>query len=151
MLKIGNGLYPLLKTKKDSIDDNIRILLMHHQFKTILPIRNHDEFIHIAVLSLLLILGKEVFIMIVPTSSNFLHSGHWTSHRDNFWFDNIDLFSFLNNNFLGNLILDTVHSFFLCSHFFYFFPIGRWVLGRSWIRPVLILFLKVRNRRLWAA
>ncbi|CAB4437487.1 unnamed protein product [Rhizophagus irregularis] len=38
------------------------------------------------------------------TSSNFLHSGHWTSHRDNFWFDNIDLFSFLNNNFLGNLI-----------------------------------------------
>ncbi|PKC00655.1 hypothetical protein RhiirA5_427861 [Rhizophagus irregularis] len=38
------------------------------------------------------------------TSSNFLHSRHWTSHRDNFWFDNIDLFSFLNNNFLGNLI-----------------------------------------------
>ncbi|PKY13227.1 hypothetical protein RhiirB3_425002 [Rhizophagus irregularis] len=39
------------------------------------------------------------------TSSNFLHSGHWTSHRDNFWFDiNIDLFSFLNNNFLGNLV-----------------------------------------------
>ncbi|PKC74846.1 hypothetical protein RhiirA1_449491 [Rhizophagus irregularis] len=38
------------------------------------------------------------------TSSNFLHSGKWTKHRDNFWFDNIYLFSFLNHNFLGNFI-----------------------------------------------
>jgi hypothetical protein len=36
------------------------------------------------------------------TSSNFLHSGHWTNHHDNFWFNDIDLFSFLNNTFLGN-------------------------------------------------
>ncbi|PKK61422.1 hypothetical protein RhiirC2_718432 [Rhizophagus irregularis] len=29
------------------------------------------------------------------TSSNFLHSGSWESHRDDIWLDNIDLFKFL--------------------------------------------------------
>ncbi|CAB4474110.1 unnamed protein product [Rhizophagus irregularis] len=38
------------------------------------------------------------------TSSNFLHSGYWHKHRDNFWFNNIDLFSFLRNTFLGSMM-----------------------------------------------
>jgi len=34
------------------------------------------------------------------TSNNFLHSGSWESHRDNFFFDNINLFSFFNYSIL---------------------------------------------------
>ncbi|CAB4413359.1 unnamed protein product [Rhizophagus irregularis] len=37
------------------------------------------------------------------TSSNFIHSGAWTTHRDKIWFDNIDLFSF----YIYNNLLDT--------------------------------------------
>ncbi|PKC52800.1 hypothetical protein RhiirA1_480651 [Rhizophagus irregularis] len=40
------------------------------------------------------------------TSSNFLHSGAWTTHRDNFWFNDIDLFSF----YIYNNLLDTRQS-----------------------------------------
>ncbi|PKK64046.1 hypothetical protein RhiirC2_788034 [Rhizophagus irregularis] len=34
------------------------------------------------------------------TTSNYLHSGHWTTYRDNIGFNNIDLFLILQNSFL---------------------------------------------------
>ncbi|UZO07890.1 uncharacterized protein OCT59_028160 [Rhizophagus irregularis] len=34
------------------------------------------------------------------TTSNYLHSGYWTTYRDNIGFNNIDLFSILQNSFL---------------------------------------------------
>ncbi|CAB4410637.1 unnamed protein product [Rhizophagus irregularis] len=36
------------------------------------------------------------------TSSNFLHSGSWESHRDNIWFDIIDVCHTFNYKFIGN-------------------------------------------------
>ncbi|PKK56957.1 hypothetical protein RhiirC2_798953 [Rhizophagus irregularis] len=37
------------------------------------------------------------------TTSNYLHSGHWTTYRDNIGFNNIDLFFTLQNSFLKNV------------------------------------------------
>ncbi|PKC67085.1 hypothetical protein RhiirA1_458847 [Rhizophagus irregularis] len=37
------------------------------------------------------------------TTSNYLHSGHWTTYRDNIGFNNIDLFLTLQNSFLKNV------------------------------------------------
>ncbi|CAB4478305.1 hypothetical protein RhiirA5_410567 [Rhizophagus irregularis] len=37
------------------------------------------------------------------TSSNFLHSAHWTTYRDSIGFNNIDLFSSLIHTFIGNV------------------------------------------------
>ncbi|PKK70176.1 hypothetical protein RhiirC2_780049 [Rhizophagus irregularis] len=34
------------------------------------------------------------------TTSNYLHSGHWTTYRDNIGFNHIDLFLILQNSFL---------------------------------------------------
>ncbi|PKK60054.1 hypothetical protein RhiirC2_793914 [Rhizophagus irregularis] len=34
------------------------------------------------------------------TTSNYLHSGHWTTYRDNIGFNHIDLFHILQNSFL---------------------------------------------------
>ncbi|EXX57708.1 uncharacterized protein OCT59_029798 [Rhizophagus irregularis] len=36
-------------------------------------------------------------------TSNYLHSGHWTTYRDNIGFNNIDLFLILQNSFLKNV------------------------------------------------
>ncbi|PKC57933.1 hypothetical protein RhiirA1_471729 [Rhizophagus irregularis] len=38
------------------------------------------------------------------TSSNFLHSAHWTVYRDCLGFNQIDLFSFINNSYIGNVL-----------------------------------------------
>ncbi|PKC03165.1 hypothetical protein RhiirA5_424176 [Rhizophagus irregularis] len=37
------------------------------------------------------------------TTSNYLHSGHWTTYRDNIGFFDIDLFSTLQNSFFKNV------------------------------------------------
>ncbi|POG73106.1 uncharacterized protein OCT59_028533 [Rhizophagus irregularis] len=71
-------------------DSTLRRTYTHRQIPTI-PYSRTGEFYN-----------NEVHIR--WTSSNFLHSRPWTTHRDNFWFDNIDLFSSFNYNIIGNYI-----------------------------------------------